>query len=127
MLKEDDKWTGLEFNGQAWKGIIALGAQFKVGTELFASTMMLHELWHEFAYRYVDEFPFDGKDTPEYKKFKEMMNILNFQDSNMLWEDRPSEILAELGRYFAEHDDFIWEEFITFNDKKRSQASQRSI
>lgn len=116
MLKKKGQWTGTEFNGQAWKGMIALGAQLKVGTELFASTMVLHELWHEFAYRFVDETPFDGKDTKEYVKFKEIMGIKEFKDNDIIWEDRPSEILAELGRYYADHSDFTWEKFITFDD-----------
>lgn len=110
-------WLGEDYNGQAWKGLIVLGAQLKKDIELSASTMILHELWHELAYRYVDSTPFDGRDTPEYKKFKELMGIQNYKDSNFLWEDRPAEILAELGRYYASNSDFTWEEFITFNDK----------
>ncbi len=118
MLKDKKgSWAGEDYNGQAWKGIIALGAQSKANTELSASTMLIHELFHELAYRFVDSTPFDGKDTPEYIKFKQIMGIQDYKDSDFLWEDRPAEILAELGRYYAEDSDFTWEEFITFNDK----------
>ena len=117
MLKKNGSWTGTDYNGQAWKGVIALGAQQDIATHLFTASMILHELWHEFAYRYVDSTPFDREDTPEYKKFKEIMGIQSFNDSDFTWEDRTAEILAELGRYYATDTQFTWDKFITFGDK----------
>lgn len=96
---EKSGFTGREYLGRAWNDVYVLGAVRKDKPDYFIASTIAHELFHIYSYKFIDPDNYDGEDTPEYKKFKELMGIKGRMDENcFIWENKPSEILAELGR-----------------------------
>jgi len=102
MVWKDGTFTGLEYNGQAFPGVIIMGARRELRKEeIFAIT--LHELAHCFGYDFIHDNPFVEGYTPtsEYEEFKKLAEIPGWLDKGSLWQYRPSEVLAETVRYFS--------------------------
>jgi hypothetical protein len=105
MVWKNGAFTGLEYNGQAFPGVIIMGARRELRKEeVYAIT--LHELAHCFGYDFIhgDPFVVGYKTTPEYAEFKRLAGIPDWVDKGtgtILWQHRPTEVLAETVRCFS--------------------------
>jgi hypothetical protein len=126
MVWKNGAFTGLEYNGQAFPGVIIMGARRELRKEeVYAIT--LHELAHCFGYDYIHNDPFiEGyKPTPAYEEFKKLAGIPDWVDKGagtILWQHRPTEVLAETVRYFS-GGIFMKEPFDIFQGLKPSRAA----
>lgn len=126
MVWKNGAFTGVEYNGQAFPGVIIMGARRELRKEeVYAIT--LHELAHCFGYDFIhgDPFVVGYKTTPEYAEFKRLAGIPDWVDKGtgtIPWQHRPTEVLAETVRYFS-GGIFTKEPFDIFQGLKPSRAA----
>ena len=126
--EKKDEIIGSGVGGQSWKGTITLGAIYGEVKFEYIASVILHEIGHEIAYRFIDDAPFDFIDSAEYKEFKKLAGIERYTENDLFWNKRPSEILAETIRYFValENPMFSYNPFEVFEGKNAPKPSREA-